>query len=232
MDTRLSPVLICVSLVLLSGLGQLVICSQEKGSYNDVVRMKLGVYRDSTNNRNGGGVIDDIALFAVQEHNKRENGVVELARVLKATEQVVAGKLYSLTLEVIEAGEKKIYEAKVWVKPWMNFRQLQEFKNVVVPSFTVSDLGLKSDGNGFEWRLVSTNDPEVQEAAKHAVKSIQQRSNSLFPYKLIDIILARAKVVEDRVKFELLLKLEKGNKPEKLMVEVMKYQDGFTRVVG
>ncbi|CAN7004753.1 hypothetical protein BRARA_C00203 [Brassica rapa] len=226
MDTRLSPVLICVSLVLLSGLGQLVICSQEKGSYNDVVRMKLGVYRDSTNNRNGGGVIDDIALFAVQEHNKRENGVVELARVLKATEQVVAGKLYSLTLEVIEAGEKKIYEAKVWVKPWMNFRQLQEFKNVVVPSFTVSDLGLKSDGNGFEWRLVSTNDPEVQEAAKHAVKSIQQRSNSLFPYKLIDIIVARAKVVEDRVKFELLLKLEKGNKPEKLMVEVMKYQNG------
>ncbi|CAN7113734.1 unnamed protein product [Brassica rapa subsp. narinosa] len=226
MDTRLSPVLICVSLVLLSGLGQLVICSQEKGSYNDVVRMKLGVYRDSTNNRNGGGVIDGIALFAVQEHNKRENGVVELARVLKATEQVVAGKLYSLTLEVIEAGEKKIYEAKVWVKPWMNFRQLQEFKNVVVPSFTVSDLGLKSDGNGFEWRLVSTNDPEVQEAAKHAVKSIQQRSNSLFPYKLIDIIVARAKVVEDRVKFELLLKLEKGNKPEKLMVEVMKYQNG------
>ncbi|CAN6973585.1 unnamed protein product [Brassica oleracea var. botrytis] len=225
MDTRLSPVLICVSLVLLSGLGQLVICRQEKETYNDVVRMKLGGFRDSTNNRNGGGEIDDIALFAVQEHNKRENGVVELVRVLKATEQVVAGKLYSLTLEVIEAGEKKIYEATVWVKPWMNFKQLQEFKNVV-PSFTVSDLGLKSDGNGFEWRSVSTKDPEVQEAAKHAVKSIQQRSNSLFPYKLIDIILARAKVVEDRVKFELLLKLEKGNKAEKLVVEVMKYQNG------
>ncbi|XP_013626107.1 PREDICTED: cysteine proteinase inhibitor 7 [Brassica oleracea var. oleracea] len=225
MDTRLSPVLICVSLVLLSGLGQLVICSQEKGTYNDVVRMKLGGFRDSTNNRNGGGEIDGLALFAVQEHNKRENGVVELVRVLKATEQVVAGKLYSLTLEVKEAGEKKIYEAKVWVKPWINFKQLQEFKSVV-PSFTVSDLGLKSDVNGFEWRSVSTKDPEVQEAAKHAVKSIQQRSNSLFPYKLIDIILARAKVVEDRVKFELLLKLEKGNKAEKLMVEVMKYQNG------
>ncbi|KAF3512154.1 hypothetical protein F2Q69_00000210 [Brassica cretica] len=225
MDMRLSPVLICVSLVLLSGLGQIVICRQEKETYNDVVRMKLGGFRDSTNNRNGGGEIDGLALFAVQEHNKRENGVVELVRVLKATEQVVAGKLYSLTLEVKEAGEKKIYEAKVWVKPWINFRQLQEFKSVV-PSFTVSDLGLKSDGNGFEWRSVSTNDPEVQEAAKHAVKSIQQRSNSLYPYKLIDIILARAKVVEDRVKFELLLKLEKGNKAEKLMVEVMKYQNG------
>ncbi|XP_056861506.1 cysteine proteinase inhibitor 7 isoform X2 [Raphanus sativus] len=196
MATRLSPVFICVSLVVISGLGQLVICSQEKGRYNDVIRMKLGAFSDSSNNQNGGGdQIEDIALFAVQEHNKRENGVLELGRVLKATEQVVAGKLYSLTLEVLEAGEKKIYEAKVWVKPWMkNFKQLQEFKSVV-PSFTVSDLGLKSDGNGFEWRSVSTNDPEVQEAAKHAVKSIQQRSNSLFPYKLIDIILARAKTV-------------------------------------
>lgn len=58
----------------------------------------------------------------------------------------------------------------------------------------MSLLCFEADGNGFEWRSVSKNDPEVQEAAKHAVKSIQQRSNSLFPYKLIDIILARAKV--------------------------------------
>ncbi|KAL1197067.1 Cysteine proteinase inhibitor 7 [Cardamine amara subsp. amara] len=218
--------LICVSFVLFSGFGQFVICSEEKGTYNDnknnIVKMKLGGFSDSTNN---GAEIDDIALFAVQEHNRRENGVLELARVLKATEQVVAGKLYGLTLEVIEAGEKKIYEAKVLVKPWMNFKQLQEFKNVI-PSFTISDLGLKPDGNRFDWRSVSTNDPEVQEAAKHAMKSIQQKSNSLFPYKLIDIILARAKVIEDRVKFELLLKLERGNKLEKFMVEVMKYEDG------
>lgn len=55
---------------------------------------------------------------------------------------MVSGKLYHLTLQVIEAGEKKIYEAKVWVKPWMNFKQLQEFKNII-PSFTISDLGLK-----------------------------------------------------------------------------------------
>nr|AAM63801.1 cysteine proteinase inhibitor-like protein [Arabidopsis thaliana] len=218
--------LICVSLVLLSGFGQFVICSEEKGTYNDnVVKMKLGGFSDSKNDWNGGKEIDDIALFAVQEHNRRENAVLELARVLKATEQVVAGKLYRLTLEVIEAGEKKIYEAKVWVKPWMNFKQLQEFKNII-PSFTISDLGFKPDGNGFDWRSVSTNNPEVQEAAKHAMKSLQQKSNSLFPYKLIDIILARAKVVEERVKFELLLKLERGNKLEKFMVEVMKDQTG------
>lgn len=48
--------------------------------------------------------------------------------MLKAKEQVVAGKLYHLTLEAIDGGKKKVYEAKVWVKPWMNFKQLQEFK--------------------------------------------------------------------------------------------------------
>ena len=57
-----------------------------------------------------------------------QNGLLEFDRVLKAKEQVVAGKLYHLTLEAIDGGKKKVYEAKVWVKPWMNFKQLQEFK--------------------------------------------------------------------------------------------------------
>lgn len=61
--------------------------------------------------------------------------------MVKANEQVVAGKMYHLTLEAIDSGKKKIYEAKVWVKPWMNFKQLQEFKHANdVPLFTSSDL--------------------------------------------------------------------------------------------
>ncbi|ESQ29390.1 hypothetical protein EUTSA_v10023901mg [Eutrema salsugineum] len=42
-------------------------------------------------------------------------------------EQVVAGTMYHLTLEANEGGQTKNFEAKVWVKPWMNFKQLQEF---------------------------------------------------------------------------------------------------------
>lgn len=57
-----------------------------------------------------------------------QNALLEFERVLKAKQQVVAGKLYHLTLEAIDGGKKKVYEAKVWVKPWMNFKQLQEFK--------------------------------------------------------------------------------------------------------
>jgi len=65
--------------------------------------------------------------------------------VLKAKEQVVAGKLYHLTVEATDAGNNKMYEVKVWVKPWMNFKQLQEFKHV--EGGTSSDLGVKP-GNG------------------------------------------------------------------------------------
>lgn len=43
--------------------------------------------------------------------------------------------------------------------------------------------------------MVPTRDAEVHDAANHAVKTLQQRSNSLFPYELLEILLAEAKVV-------------------------------------
>lgn len=38
------------------------------------------------------------------------------------------------------------------------------------------------------------HDPEVQNAADHALKTIQQRSNSLFPYELQEVSHAKAEV--------------------------------------
>lgn len=77
-----------------------------------------------------------------------QNALLELIRVVKAQEQVVSGTLHHLTLEVLDAGKKKkLYEAKIWVKPWMNFKQVEEFKYVEdVPCFTSSDLGVKKGG--------------------------------------------------------------------------------------
>lgn len=48
--------------------------------------------------------------------------------------------------------------------------------------------------HGQEWLAVSTNDLEVKNAANHAVKSMQRKSNSLFPYELLEILQAKAKV--------------------------------------
>ncbi|XP_043718873.1 cysteine proteinase inhibitor A isoform X2 [Telopea speciosissima] len=88
--------------------------------------------------------IDELGRFAVDEHNKKENKILEFSGVVKAKEQVVAGTLHYLTLEVVEAGKKVIYEAKVWVKPWMNFKELQDFKPASASaSLTSSDLGAK-----------------------------------------------------------------------------------------
>lgn len=95
-------------------------------------------------------ILFEIYLFSHNLHKFwiTQNALLQFARVLKAKEQVVAGKLYYLTLEVIDAGKKKIYEAKIWVKPWINFKQLQEFKHAEHGPFSaLSDLNLKR-GNG------------------------------------------------------------------------------------
>lgn len=39
-----------------------------------------------------------------------------------------------------------------------------------------------------------THDPQVQDAADHAIKTIQQRSNSLVPYELHEVVDAKAEV--------------------------------------
>ncbi|ERM99075.1 hypothetical protein AMTR_s00101p00100170 [Amborella trichopoda] len=186
----------------------------------------LGGLKDVTGSNQNSAEIEELARFAVQEHNKKSNSLLEFARVVKAKEQVVAGTLYHLTLEAIDAGKNKLYEAKVWLKPWENFKELKEFNHVGDSSLTSSDLGAKRDNHGPGWREVPAQDPVVQEAAAHAVKTIQQRSNSLAPYELLEILLARAEVIEESAKFDMLLKLKRGNKEEKYKVEVHKNLEG------
>ncbi|XP_073157019.1 cysteine proteinase inhibitor A [Henckelia pumila] len=74
--------------------------------------------------------IDDLARFAVEDHNKKQNALLEFKNVKNVKQQVVAGTMYYITLEAADGGKKKSYEAKVWVKPWMNFKEVQEFKHL------------------------------------------------------------------------------------------------------
>ncbi|KAJ6428189.1 hypothetical protein OIU84_023578 [Salix udensis] len=181
----------------------------------------LGGVHDSEASQNNVE-IDSLARFAVEEHNKKENAMLEFARVVKAKEQVVSGTMHHLTIEAIEAGKKNIYEAKVWVKPWLNFMELKEFKHAGdVPVFTSSDLGVLKDGHGPGWQSVPVHDPSVQDAANHALKSIQQSSNSLFPYNLQEIVHANAEVEDDSAKFDLLLKVKRGSAEEKLKLALV-----------
>ncbi|XP_047044196.1 cysteine proteinase inhibitor-like [Lolium rigidum] len=70
----------------------------------------------------------ELARFAVSEHNTKANTALEFERVVKARGQLVAGTLHYFTIEVNQAGANKLYEAKVWVKEWESFKELQEFK--------------------------------------------------------------------------------------------------------
>lgn len=60
-----------------------------------------------------------------------QNALLEFVRVLSAKKQVVSGTLYDITLEVKDGGKKKVYETKVLEKPWLNFKEVQEFKLIV-----------------------------------------------------------------------------------------------------
>jgi hypothetical protein len=70
---------------------------------------------------------------------------LSFSKVVSARTQVVQGTMYHLTIEVQEGGNPKLYEAKVWVKPWENFKKLEDFKPAVTPSvFTSADLGTRT----------------------------------------------------------------------------------------
>ena len=207
----------------LFSLYELGLCTQQHDQ-NNIIRMKIGVGEETPND---AAEIKSLARFAVQQHNSKENTLLEFVKVLKAREQVVAGKIYYLTLVAVDAGKRKIYEAKIWVKPWMNFKQLQEFKLAhVVSPFRSSDLGVMQEGHKLGWHEIPIYNPNVKDAANYAVKAIAPRSNSLSPYELLDIVRAKTKAIEDYVKFKLLLKVSRGTKEEWLRVEVNKKLGG------
>ncbi|KAL2322316.1 hypothetical protein Fmac_026695 [Flemingia macrophylla] len=89
----------------------------------------LGGHRDVAGSQNSVE-IDSLARFAVEDHNKKQNTLLEFGRVINAKQQVVSGTVYTITLEAKDGGQKKVYEAKVWEKAWLNFKEVQEFKLV------------------------------------------------------------------------------------------------------
>ncbi|KAF9591772.1 hypothetical protein IFM89_007102 [Coptis chinensis] len=85
----------------------------------------LGGIHDSEECSQNSVEIESLAKFAVDEHNKKENALLEFARVVKAKEQVVSSTMHHLTLEAIDAGKKKIYKTvpknsskKQYTKPY------------------------------------------------------------------------------------------------------------------
>ncbi|CAI8607655.1 unnamed protein product [Vicia faba] len=96
--------------------------------FRSQIATKVGGVSDSPGSQNSAE-IESLARLAVDQHNTKQNSLLEFTRMVKTREQAVAGTLHHLTIEAVDAGEKKIYEAQVWVKPWLNFKELQEIKH-------------------------------------------------------------------------------------------------------
>lgn len=68
-----------------------------------------------------------------------QNSLLQFGNVINTKQQVVAGTVYYITLEATDGGSKKVYEAKIWTKPWLNFQELQEFKLIGEAWFPLSE---------------------------------------------------------------------------------------------
>ncbi|KAK9059074.1 hypothetical protein SSX86_021693 [Deinandra increscens subsp. villosa] len=126
--------------------------------------------------------IDSLARFAVDEHNKKQNARLQFVKVVKAKEQIVEGVTYYITLEANDGGQKKTYEAKVWVKAWENFKELQEFK-------LVDDaVGGINESNGVE------NSLEIDILARFAVNEHNKKQNARLQF--VKVVKAKEQIVE------------------------------------
>ncbi|KAB2026017.1 hypothetical protein ERO13_D06G160700v2 [Gossypium hirsutum] len=73
----------------------------------------------------------EIAKFAVDEYNKQSKVSLKLDEVVKGETQVVSGINYKLVLKAKDGSAVNTYEAVVWEKAWLHFRNLTSFTLVM-----------------------------------------------------------------------------------------------------
>ncbi|KAL3850948.1 hypothetical protein ACJIZ3_012830 [Penstemon smallii] len=72
----------------------------------------------------------EIAKFAVAEHNQKTKAALVYKALVKAESQVVSGTNYKLVISAKDGSVSNNYEAVVWDKPWLKFRQLTSFDKI------------------------------------------------------------------------------------------------------
>eukprot|EP00850_Spirogloea_muscicola_P004816 SM000021S06449 [mRNA] locus=s21:385537:387340:- [translate_table: standard] len=203
----------------------------------------LGAPKDAPGGGANDAEVEELAKFAVEQHNAKEGAGLAFGRVLSAKQQVVAGTLHLITLEAsTSGGGARQYEAKVWTKPWENHRSLEAFQPLGGGggdggSSTPADLGAlpAASQDNEDMKDVPSDDPAVADAVEFAVKKLQEQSNSLAPYELQDILSSKAQAtlvlspnaqVGQGTTFHTTLKLKRGTAEEVMNVEVHRTPEG------
>ncbi|XP_059654879.1 cysteine proteinase inhibitor 1-like [Cornus florida] len=73
-------------------------------------------------------LVQEIGAFAVNEHNKQTKTDLKFESVDSGETQAVEGLNYRLILSANNGDASNKYEAVVWDKPWVHFRNLTSFK--------------------------------------------------------------------------------------------------------
>jgi hypothetical protein len=73
--------------------------------------------------------VQELGGWEVPEHDKKANDVIKFNRMVSGDVQVVSGLNYRLIIDASNGSNKDAkYEAIVWEKDWVNFRELTSFK--------------------------------------------------------------------------------------------------------
>ncbi|KAL7088542.1 hypothetical protein ACP275_13G133300 [Erythranthe tilingii] len=101
-------------------------------SINETGATFFGIWRPINDLK--GQVVEQIAKFAVTEHNKKAKTSLEFVSVVQGETKLVSGKNYRLVISAKDsaAAQPKNYSVVVWSRPWIKFQQLLTFDEVKV----------------------------------------------------------------------------------------------------
>ncbi|PIA38365.1 hypothetical protein AQUCO_02800213v1 [Aquilegia coerulea] len=74
--------------------------------------------------------VQELGEFAVSEHNKEAKKNLKFDQVVRGDTQVVSGLKYRLVVTAKDGSVKNEYEAIVWEKAWLGFKNLTSFKQL------------------------------------------------------------------------------------------------------
>ncbi|EIE19160.1 Cystatin/monellin [Coccomyxa subellipsoidea C-169] len=183
----------------------------------------LGGYKKHDDHSNDARV-QEAAKFAVDKLGEQRNEKLDLIKVVSAHTQVVAGTNYKLLLDIANSDNKmECVEATVYAPLGNQEKQLTSTRKPTpdqIEQQTEATSERKNGGLLGGYKEVSTDDEEVLDAANFAAEQLSQRSNSLYPFKVKEVLQAKTKVANGRV-FDLAIKLSQGDLSDQIMkVEV------------
>nr|ABR18028.1 unknown [Picea sitchensis] len=125
----------------------------------------LGGLRDVKDFQNSIETLD-LGRFAVDEHNKQQNGDITFRRVVAAQEQVVAGTMYHLTIEAEDGGIPSSTKPRCGSNPGRIssvWRTLSLWSNPLFPGLTLASSKVVDASSKVHLHLKTKRGSKVEE---------------------------------------------------------------------